>query len=217
MTSILLADDHALVREGLKQILGTAEGLSIEGEASTAEETLALMRQRAWDVLLLDMSMPGNDGVDLIIRIKEEFPGVPILVLTMHGKQTYAVSALKAGAAGYVTKESAAAELVAAVHKVAEGGIYLNVDIVEKIAQVFQPDMQTLPHQQLSDREYSVFRHLAMGRSIAEIAAMLSISGKTISTYKTRIQQKMQVHTQAELVHYVLHHRLLDEPTDTLE
>ncbi|WP_233233520.1 response regulator transcription factor [Bordetella sp. LUAb4] len=212
MTRILLADDHTLVREGLKQILGMAEGLSVQGEASNGAEALTLLRQGHWDVLLLDLSMPGRSGVELIRQIKDEFPRLPILVLTMHGEQQYAVRALKAGASGYLTKESAAAELVAAVRKVATGGVYLNMDIAEKIARDFSPMASALPHQQLSDREYSVFRHLAMGRSIGEIAALLCISGKTISTYKTRVQQKMRINNQAELIHYAIKHRLLDEP-----
>ncbi len=212
MTRILLADDHTLVREGLKQILGMADGFSVEGEASNGAEALALLRQRPCDVLLLDLSMPGRSGVELIRQIKDEFPRVPILVLTMHGEQQYAVRALKAGASGYLTKESAAAELVAAVRKVADGGVYLNMDIAEKIARDFQPTTTALPHQQLSDREYSVFRHLAMGRTIGEIAALLCISGKTISTYKTRIQQKMRINNQAELIHYAIKHKLLDDP-----
>lgn len=217
MTRILLADDHTLVREGLKQILGMAEGLSVQGEASNGAEALTLLRQGNWDVLLLDLSMPGRSGVELIRQIKDEFPRLPILVLTMHGEQQYAVRALKAGASGYLTKESAAAELVAAVRKVASGGVYLNMDIAEKIARDFSPAASALPHQQLSDREYSVFRHLAMGRTIGEIAALLCISGKTISTYKTRVQQKMRINNQAELIHYAIKHRLLDESGEGFE
>ncbi|ALM84537.1 response regulator transcription factor [Bordetella sp. N] len=217
MTRILLADDHTLVREGLKQILGMAEGLAVGGEASNGAEALTLLRQGEWDVLLLDLSMPGRSGVELIRQIKDEFPRLPILVLTMHGEQQYAVRALKAGASGYLTKESAAAELVAAVRKVAAGGVYLNMDIAEKIARDFQPEATALPHQQLSDREYSVFRHLAMGRTIGEIAALLCISGKTISTYKTRVQQKMRINNQAELIHYAIKHRLLDETGESVE
>ncbi|OWT71459.1 MULTISPECIES: response regulator transcription factor [unclassified Achromobacter] len=217
MTRILLADDHTLVREGLKQILGMAEGLSVQGEASNGAEALTLLRQGNWDVLLLDLSMPGRSGVELIRQIKDEFPRLPVLVLTMHGEQQYAVRALKAGASGYLTKESAAAELVAAVRKVAGGGVYLNMDIAEKIARDFSPAASALPHQQLSDREYSVFRHLAMGRTIGEIAALLCISGKTISTYKTRVQQKMRINNQAELIHYAIKHRLLDESGEGFE
>ncbi|OZI31199.1 DNA-binding response regulator [Bordetella genomosp. 10] len=217
MTRILLADDHTLVREGLKQILGMADGLSVKGEAANGAEALALLRQGEWDVLLLDLSMPGRSGVELIRQIRDEFPRLPILVLTMHGEQQYAVRALKAGASGYLTKESAAAELVAAVRKVASGGVYLNMDIAEKIARDFQPEATELPHEQLSDREYSVFRHLAMGRTIGEIAALLCISGKTISTYKTRIQQKMRINNQAELIHYAIKHRLLDETGEGFE
>ncbi|MFC4273595.1 response regulator transcription factor [Achromobacter aloeverae] len=217
MTRILLADDHTLVREGLKQILGMADGLTVKGEAANGAEALALLRQGEWDMLLLDLSMPGRSGVELIRQIKDEFPRLPILVLTMHGEQQYAVRALKAGASGYLTKESAAAELVAAVRKVASGGVYLNMDIAEKIARDFQPEGAALPHQQLSDREYSVFRHLAMGRTIGEIATLLCISGKTISTYKTRIQQKMRINNQAELIHYAIKHRLLDETGEGFE
>lgn len=212
MIRILIADDHTLVRQGLIQILGLAEGMSVEGEASTGAEAIALIRKRHWDLLLLDMSMPGRNGVELIRQIKEEFPALPILVLTMHGEHQYAVRALKAGAKGYLTKESAPAELVTAVRKVAAGGVYLNMAIAEKIAQAFQTDAGALPHQLLSDREFAVFRHLAAGHSVAEIADLLCVSGKTVSTYKSRIHQKMQLGNQADLIHYAIRHHLLDEP-----
>ena len=212
MTRILIADDHALIREGLKQILGMADGLSVGGEAANGAEVITQLRRERWDVLLLDMSMPGRSGIELIKQIKEEFPKVPILVLTMHGEQQYAVRVLKAGAAGYLTKESAPTELVAAVRKVAAGGAYMSLAIAEKIALDFRSsNSDESPHRQLSDREFAVFLQLAEGRSISEIADQLCVSAKTVSTYKARVFQKLQLQNQTELVQYAIRHHFLND------
>lgn len=214
MTRILIADDHTLVREGLKQILATTEGLQVGGEAANGAEVMAQLRQQRWDVLILDLSMPGRSGIELIRQIKDEYPKLPILVLTMHGEQQYAVRALKAGAAGYLTKESVPAELVAALRKVASGGVYMSMAIAEKIALDFREDTGELPHRLLSEREFSVFRDLVAGRTISEIAANLCVSAKTVSTYKARVLEKMQMQSQAELIRYAIRHELLDDISD---
>lgn len=207
----MLADDHTLLRAGLRRLLEHAGDISVEGEAGNGAEALELLARRPWDLLVLDMSMPGRDGVDLIRQIRNEHPKLPILVLTMHGEQQYAVRAIKAGAAGYLTKDSAAEELVEAVRKVAGGGRYLSRSLAENIAFERHGDADSLPHLLLSDRELSVFRHLASGLSNSDIARLLFLSVKTISTYKSRILVKMHLRNQADLVRYAIRHRLVDE------
>ena len=184
MIAVLLADDHTLVREGLCRLLERAGGIAVQGQASNGGEALRLLAQRPWDLLVLDMSMPGRDGVDLIRQIRRDHPAVPILVLTMHGEQQYAVQAIKAGAA-YLTKDCAAAQLEQAVRKVAAGGRYLSPSIAESIAFERHGDSNAEPHLLLSDRESAVFRHLARGLKNADIGKLLCLSVKTISTYKT--------------------------------
>ncbi|MGE8612691.1 MAG: response regulator [Achromobacter veterisilvae] len=211
MITVMLADDHTLLRAGLRRLLEHAGDISVEGEAGNGAEALALLARRPWDLLVLDMSMPGRDGVDLIRQIRNEHPKLPILVLTMHGEQQYAVRAIKAGAAGYLTKDSAAEELVEAVRKVAGGGRYLSRSLAENIAFERHGDADSLPHLLLSDRELSVFRHLASGLNNSDIARLLFLSVKTISTYKSRILVKMRLRNQADLVRYAIRHRLVDE------
>jgi DNA-binding NarL/FixJ family response regulator len=209
--AVMLADDHTLLRAGLRRLLEHAGDISVEGEAGNGAEALELLARRPWDLLVLDMSMPGRDGVDLIRQIRNEHPKLPILVLTMHGEQQYAVRAIKAGAAGYLTKDSAAEELVEAVRKVAGGGRYLSRSLAENIAFERHGDADSLPHLLLSDRELSVFRHLASGLSNSDIARLLFLSVKTISTYKSRILVKMHLRNQADQVRYAIRHRLVDE------
>ncbi|MEN4919036.1 response regulator transcription factor [Achromobacter spanius] len=211
MITVMLADDHTLLREGLRRLLEQAGDISVQGEAGNGSEALKLLGERNWDLLVLDMSMPGRDGVDLIRQIKGAYPAVPILVLTMHGEQQYAVQAIKAGAAGYLTKDSAAEELVQAVRKVAAGGRYLSQSLAESIAFERYGDGAALPHLLLSDRELSVFRHLASGLSNSDIARLLFVSVKTVSTYKSRILVKLNLRNQADLVRYAIRHRLIDD------
>jgi DNA-binding NarL/FixJ family response regulator len=211
MIKVLLADDHAIVREGLKQILLRAEDFEIGGEASNGHEVLDKVRNSAWDLLLLDMSMPGRSGIELIKLIKAERPQLPILVLTMHAEKQYAVRAFKAGAAGYLTKESAPLELVSAARKVASGGIYVSPVTAEYMAVSIGQPQQSLPHQRLSDREFEVFRMIVGGSSISDIAERLTLSVKTVSTHKTRILQKMQMQSQTELIHYAIKHNLVED------
>jgi DNA-binding NarL/FixJ family response regulator len=215
MTRVLIADDHALVRDGLRHILRGASGFEVAGEASDSATTVALARSTPADVLVLDLSMPGRNGIDLIKQIKDEHPALRILVLTMHAEQQYAVRAFKAGASGYLTKESASAELVAAVTKVAAGGVYVSLSMAERLAQTLNEPVGDLPHQRLSDREFEVFCRIATGETITQIAQALSVSVKTVSTYKTRILEKMQMPHEAALVRYAMRHKLVDEDGDT--
>lgn len=207
----MLADDHTLLREGLRRLLEQAGDITVAGEARDGSEALRQLAMRPWDLIVLDMSMPGRDGVGLIRQIKADFPKVPILVLTMHGEQQYAVQAIKAGAAGYLTKDSAADELVQAVRKVAAGGRYLSRSLAESIVFERHGDVSGLPHLLLSDRELSVFRYLASGMSNSDIARQLCLSIKTVSTYKGRILVKMQLRNQADLVRYAIKHDLFDD------
>ncbi|NMK46453.1 response regulator transcription factor [Achromobacter sp. Bel] len=211
MITVILADDHTLLREGLRRLLEHAGDISVQGEAGNGDEAMQLLAQRKWDLLVLDMSMPGRDGVDLIRHIKNSHPEVPILVLTMHGEQQYAIQAIKAGASGFLTKDSAAEELVQAVRKVAGGGRYLSPSLAENIAFDRQKKNNALPHLLLSDRELSVFRHLASGLDNSDIAKRLFLSVKTVSTYKSRILVKMGLRNQTDLVRYAIRHRLIDD------
>jgi DNA-binding NarL/FixJ family response regulator len=213
MTRILVADDHTLVREGLKQILASNPDLVVAAEAFDGDQCLARVREADFDLVLLDMSMPGLSGIDLVKRLKLEKPRLKILVLSMHGEQQYAVRAYKAGASGYLTKDSASAQLVAAIRKIASGGVYISAAGAEQLAMGATRGAGNdgdLPHRSLSDREYQVFRLLVGGTSITDIGETLHLSVKTVSTHKTRILLKMKMSSTAELVRYALEHKLLD-------
>jgi DNA-binding NarL/FixJ family response regulator len=214
MIRVLIADDHALVRDGLRHILESANGFEIAGEAADSPGALALARSHEAEIILLDLSMPGRSGLDLIKQIKDEKPALRILVLTMHAEEQYAVRAFKSGASGYLTKESAAAELVAAVTKIAAGGVYVSLTMAEKFAVNLNTPQTVLPHQQLSDREFDVFKRLVAGVSITEIANQLCVSSKTVSTYKTRVMEKLQITTEAALIRYAIKHRLFEDQAD---
>ncbi|HWT36872.1 MAG TPA: response regulator transcription factor, partial [Paraburkholderia sp.] len=175
---------------------------------------VALIRATDAHVLVLDLSMPGRNGIDLIRQIKDEKPALRILVLTMHAEQQYAVRAFKAGASGYMTKESASAELVGAVTKVAAGGVYVSLAMAERFAQNLNEPAEALPHQRLSDREFDVFRRIVTGQTITEIAHDLCLSVKTVSTHKTRILEKMQMPNENGLVRYAIRHKLIDDEAD---
>jgi two-component system, NarL family, invasion response regulator UvrY len=211
MIRILIADDHTLMREGLKQILATAGDMLVAGEASDGFQTLDRVRDGEWDLVLLDMSMPGRSGIDLIKQIKSEKPGLPILVLSMHKEDEYAVRSIRAGACGYVCKDSASKQLLTAIRTVANGGRFISADVVTDLAfsLILQDDRP--PHAALSDREFLIFRKIANGEAINDIALRLNLSAKTVSTYKTRVLQKMQMTSVAELIRYGLKHGLLDE------
>ncbi len=212
MIRLVIADDHTIVREGLKQLLSAASDLVIAGEAQNGFEVLSRVRELDFDVLLLDMSMPGKSGIDLIRQIHAERPKLRILVLSMHEEEQYAVRAIKSGAAGYLTKESASAQLVAAIRRVAAGGAFITPAVAEQLALASMPQADGPPHSTLSNREYQVFQMIVSGRSISDIADSLNLSVKTISTHKARVLQKMGLSGTAELVRYALEHRLADDP-----
>lgn len=212
MIRILIADDHAILRAGLKHLLSEATDIVVAGEASSGSETMALIRDVDCDLLVLDMSMPGRSGIDLIRQLKAERPKLPILILSMHKEDIFAVRALRAGAAGYLCKDNAESQLEAAIRKVAGGGLYINQAVAEKLAQeMVGGKSAVLPHTQLSDREYEVFRDIAAGLGVTEIGQRLNLSVKTVSTHKARIMQKMGFANTAELIQYAMKHDLLDQ------
>ena len=210
MIRVLLADDHAIVRAGLKEILAGTGDITVAAEATNGQEVMARIRGHDYDVVVLDMSMPGRSGIELIKQVKDEKPKLRILVLTMHSEEQYAVRALKAGASGYLTKDSAAEQLVAAIRKIAAGGAYVSPETAERLALGASPRADAAPHTLLSDREFQVLQLIAGGQSVGEIAKRLALSVKTVSTHKTRILQKMGLANQAELIRYALEHKLLD-------
>jgi two-component system invasion response regulator UvrY len=211
MIRILIADDHTLMREGLKQILSTAGDMLVVGEACDGSQTLDSIRDNALDLVLLDMSMPGRNGVDLIKQIKIEKPQLPILILSMHKESEYAVRTIRAGAAGYLCKDSAAQQLLSAIRAVARGGRFIGPEVAADLAFGLILRNDRLPHVLLSEREFLIFRLIATGDGITDIAQRLNLSAKTVSTYKTRVLQKMQMSTLADLIRYGLKHNLLDE------
>lgn len=211
MIRVVIADDHALMREGLKHILAQSDDVQVISEASDGFEVLALVRKADFDVLVMDLSMPGRSGMDLIRQIKDEVPRIAVLVLTMHDENQYAARAIRAGALGYMTKESAGTELVRAIRKVHSGRPYISMDVAEQLAMDAMPDRLDMPHKSLSDREFEVFNFLVSGKSVTDIAEILHLSVKTVSTHKTRILQKMGSNSLAELVHYAVVHGLLEK------
>ena len=210
MIRILIADDHAIVRGGLKQLLSSETGLSVAGEAANGLEALKQIREQPFDVALMDMSMPGRSGIELIKQVKTEKPKLAVLVLSMHKEEQYAVRALKAGASGYLTKESAPDQLVAAIRKIAGGGVFISAGVAERLALELGGNHDAAPHALLSSREYQIFRMIVSGTPIGGIANELSLSVKTVSTHKTRILQKMKMTSSAELIHYAIRHQLLE-------
>jgi DNA-binding NarL/FixJ family response regulator len=209
MIRIVIADDHTIMREGLKRILGEVAEIQVVGEATNGFEALTLVRKGDFDLLLMDLSMPGRCGVDLIRQIKDEMPKLPILILTMHEEEQYAVRAIRAGALGYLTKESAGTQLLSAIRKVASGRPFLSMEVAEQLAMDAMPSREELPHKYLSDREFEVFNMLVAGKSVTEIAQLLHLSVKTVSTHKARILQKMGSSSLAGLVQYAVAHELL--------
>lgn len=215
MIRVLLADDHKIVRAGLKELLSETGDIAVAGEANDGTEALARIREDEYDVAVLDMSMPGRSGIELIRQVKQEKPRLPILVLSMHSEEQYAVRALKAGASGYLTKESAADQLVTAIRRIAAGGAFVTPETAQRLALDLNGAAATAPHTLLSDREFQVFRFIAGGKTVSDIAKQLSLSVKTISTHKTRIMRKMGLANQTELIRYAIEHRLLDDSDST--
>jgi len=205
---ILIADDHPIVRRGLRQILIDAQDISVVGEADTEAAVLAQLREQEWDVLVLDLAMPGRGGLDVLKQVRAERPHLPVLILSMHPEEQYAVRALRAGADGYLTKEGAPEKLLEAIRKVASGGKYVSEQLAEQLAvEIARPGGRP-PHEALSDRELQVLVLLGAGRTVSEIATQLSLSVKTVSTYRVRILEKTGLKNTAELIEYAVTHQL---------
>jgi two-component system, NarL family, invasion response regulator UvrY len=206
---ILITDDHAVVRQGLKQILAEEFTRAEFGEATNAQEAIDRVWKENWDVVVLDITMPGRSGLEVLKEIKKSRPKLPVLVLSMHPEDQFAVRILKIGASGYMTKESAPNELVGAVKKVIAGGRYVSPSLAEKMASYLAIDVHTPPHERLSDREFLVLRLIASGKTPTAIAKELALSVKTISTYRMRILEKMSMSNNAELTHYAIQNQLV--------
>ena len=210
MIRVVIADDHAIVRGGLKQIMATTADIEVVGEATQGDEVLALLRQLPFDLLLLDMTMPGLSGVEMIRRLKEETTAPPVLVLSMHNEPQVVARALRAGASGYVTKDSEPEILLQAIRKIAAGGRYLDPTLVD--AMVFDAhDKDDLPHESLSERELQILKMIAAGCALADIADQLYLSPKTVSTHKMRLMQKLGIENNADLIRYATRHGFVPE------
>ena len=205
---ILIVDDHAIVREGLKLILGDTDDMEVGGEAETSNEAIRLTRQQPWDLVLLDISMPDRNGLETLQQIKVERPQLPVLMLSAYAEEQYAVRALKLGAAGYLTKECSASELRAAILKVVAGGRYVSASLAEKLAEYIGLDSERLAHETLSNREFQVMLLIAAGKSVKAIAEELSLSPKTVSTHRTRLLTKMRLDSNSDVIRYAVEHHL---------
>ncbi len=210
MLKILIADDHAIVREGLKQILAETADMVVAGEATNGQEVLELVRKKDFDLVLLDLAMPEKDGLDTLKELKLEKPNLPVLVLSIYPEEQYAVRVLRAGASGYLTKESAPDELIAAIRKVSRKGKYVSQSLGEKLASYLTADPDKPAHELLSDREYRVMLMIASGKTVTEIAEAIFLSVKTISTYRVRALRKMGMKNNAEFAYYAIKHGLLE-------
>lgn len=209
MIRILIADDHSIVREGLKYMLMGFPDMTVAGEAANGQEVIDLLnKEESWDVVVLDISMPGKSGIEVIQDIKQHSPKLPVLILSMHPEEQFAIRCLKAGASGYVGKQSVSVQLVEAIRKVHGGGKFLSPDLAERLAYYIGRDSEKPPHESLSNREFQVFRLIARGKTVTEIANELSLSVKTVSTYRTHILEKMDMKTNADLVQYAIQNKL---------
>ena len=207
---VLIADDHAIVRQGLRQILSDTPDLTVAGEAENGVQAVQMVRAGDWDVVLMDVSMPDRNGIDALKIIKKEFPRLPVLILSMYPEEQYAIRALKAGAAGYLTKQSAPELLVTAIRQVASGKKYVSPSLAEELANAIGEDSERPPHEKLSDREYQTLCMIASGKTPTEIAEALNLSVKTVSVYRARLLEKMNLRNNAELTHYGLKHGLAE-------
>ena len=210
MIRTLIADDHAVVRQGLKQIISTTQDIKVTGEAKNGQEVLSHVMKEDLDVVVLDIKMPGRDGVDVLKQIKAQKPKLPVLILSMHPEEEYALRVLKAGASGYLTKDSDPEDMLKAIRVAAQGRKYVSPALAEKLAGGVTSDSDRQPHELLSDREYQVMGMIAKGKTATEIAEELALSVKTISTYRARILEKLNLKNNAELTHYVLSRNLLE-------
>jgi DNA-binding NarL/FixJ family response regulator len=210
MKRILIVDDHEVLRDGVKRVFDKQPSTAVFGEASTAQEALKLVRDEDWDVVVLDLSLGGRSGLDFLKELKQIRPKLPVLILSMHSEEQFARRAFKAGATGYITKDSSRAEILKAINKVSEGGNYVSLALAEKLVVDLRRGTDRPPHETLSDREFEVMRLIASGKTVGEIASLLSLSDNTISTYRARILEKMGMKTNADLTYYVIHNKLID-------
>lgn len=209
MIKVLIADDHPVVRRGLRQILEETSDILVGAEVGSAEDVLNAVRAQPWTVVVLDISMPGGNGIDLLKDIRRERPDARVLILTAHSEEQYAVRAIKAGAAGFLNKESAPEKLTEATRKIAAGGRYISPALAEALASILAGDTGGQPHEALSDREFEILKLLASGKTVSEVAHGLSLSVKTVSTHRARILKKMNLRTNAELTQYAIRQGLV--------
>lgn len=210
MIRILIADDHAILRHGLKQIISENDDMAVTGEAENGAQAMLLVRQNTFDVVVLDVTLPDRNGIDVLKMVKKETPKTAVLMLSMHPEEHYALRALRAGASGYLTKQSAPAQLVNAIRQVASGRHYVSGAVAEELASALAGDGTRAPHESLSDREFQTLRLIASGRTLTQIATDLSLSVKTVSVYRGRLLEKMRLKNNAELTHYALKNGLVD-------
>jgi DNA-binding NarL/FixJ family response regulator len=210
MIKVVVVDDHAVVREGLKRIVSESGGMTVTGEAADGHEAIRVIKSEPCDVVLLDITMPNKSGLDVLKELHAESPRLPVLVLSMHPEDQYAVRVLRAGAAGYVTKESAPAKLVQAIRKVVRGGKYVSPSLAERLVFDLGADKDKAPHELLSDREYQVLCLISSGKTVSQIADELALSIKTVSTYRVRILEKLKMKNNAEMTRYAIQEGLVD-------
>ena len=207
---VMLVDDHPIVRRGLRDLLADAFTGAIIAEVGSGRDAIAALHSNSWSVMVLDLSLPDGSGLDVLKRVRELRPRLPVLILSVHAADQFARRAIAAGASGYLTKDAADVELVSAVSKLTRGGKYFGADVLEHVALGLHPDRDDRPHERLSDREYQVLRMIGGGKTVSEIATELSLSVKTVSTYRARILEKMRMRTNAELTHYAVRHGLAE-------
>lgn len=210
MIKVLVADDHALIRKGLKQILDDTEDMRVTGEAESGMQAINMLQEGDYDLVLLDISLPDKNGVEVLKQIRANHPQLPVLMLSMHAEEQYAVRSMKSGASGYLNKQSAPVQLVAAIRQVATGKKYISTELAEQLANGLTEGYQELLHQTLSDREYQTLCLLASGKKLSEMAEIMSLSTKTVSVYRARLLDKMKLKTNAEAIQYAISNHLLE-------
>ena len=210
MIEVLVVDDHALIRKGMKQILDDTSDIRVTGEAETGAQATQMARDNKYDLALLDITLPDRHGIDVLKQLKLQCPSLPILILSMHPDEQYAMRAIRAGAAGYMNKQSAPSQLVTAIRQVASGRKYISNTLAEQLANELANDRQEMPHQILSNREYQTLCLMAAGKSLSEMADIMSLSAKTISVYRARMLEKMKLKNNAEAVRYAINHHLIE-------
>lgn len=210
MIRVLIADDHAIVRQGLKQILAETSDMMVQGEAESGLEAVRMVREGEWHVVLLDISLPDKNGIEVLKQIKKEHPKLPVLILSTHAEDQYGLRALKDGASGYLSKQSAPAQLVTAIRQVASGRKYVSPELAEQLANAAGRDFERPSHESLSDREYQTMCLIASGKTLTDIAAELSLSVKTVSVYRARLLEKMGLKNNSELTHYAMKNKLVE-------